>query len=774
MLTTWSSHRILARSFNLQQRLVLWLMGLLLLTRFSPISALATVLVVSLQVVLGESLLGRFAGFNQISRLARVGLGFCVGSTVTTFFYVLVATFAGALIAVISQIILFAFTIILRWSQSSSTNVQATVQELGAVKWLAVVALLGLSPNLFWPLPVAIWMSILFLVWPLIKKCNGALKLILALLFGSSGAVIWFQVIGTRPNRPWFADDRFAELFSFSLGKWGISHNPMMISENISYHWFSFAWVGGLANLSNTNVDVLFALFGPTIIAFVCAILGFAIIRSFITNSAVAICSLILAVVVDTERLFEGYGFNAFQLSSFSQFFSLAFGLALLLIVINLSDSQLDSVAAIVGIILFALIGSKISSGLVASFGLGGIWLLRTIKQRSARGNIRLLVVGLIVPSTFSLILFYGDPRNGSTSVVRRPGWPVGVIADLWVLYHGSFVRYLPVLFFLLLAFGGLGFMGLFLILKSKFPTAGFRNSQIFLGFGLVASLAQMCIWGSFGEEDVLEGNINTLYAFHFWISLTRFIAIALVIQQVALLWRSQKLKRIMVLIGIFFLASTPAIRSWQIEYEPSYLIPLLTTLKPVIPLILGLLIATSVWVFVRSKWQLLGFHSCPKIFLTVSNMTLIIVGMFLFASNYVNVSERQQQEWRSFDVANAVSSDFEAATKWLKVNMRNDDVVATRATRNSPKVAVLTDHKEFAGTEKPFRIFGLHSADYKTNFQLIDQFSVSGSCESADRLRDAGVNFFLVDLSNSKTPDTPRCADEVFRNKSTVVYIIN
>ena len=164
------------------------MVGLLLLTKFSPIPALLTVLVVSLQVALGESLLGRFSGFNQISRLAKVGLGFCIGATVSTFFYVFVVTFTSAMVAIISQIILFVLASLLRWTQISSTNVQATSEELGAVKWLAVVALLGLSPNWFWPVPVAIWMTILFLAWPRFKKCFTSVKVILALIFGASGS----------------------------------------------------------------------------------------------------------------------------------------------------------------------------------------------------------------------------------------------------------------------------------------------------------------------------------------------------------------------------------------------------------------------------------------------------------------------------------------------------------------------------------------------------------------------------------------------------------
>ena len=95
------SFQILVTQLNLHQRLAFWLFGLLLLTKFSPVAALLTVLVVSSQVVLGESLLARFSGFNHLSSLAKVGLGFCVGATTSTFVYVLVATFSSFIVAII-------------------------------------------------------------------------------------------------------------------------------------------------------------------------------------------------------------------------------------------------------------------------------------------------------------------------------------------------------------------------------------------------------------------------------------------------------------------------------------------------------------------------------------------------------------------------------------------------------------------------------------------------------------------------------------------------
>ena len=764
------SFQILVTQLNLHQRLAFWLFGLLLLTKFSPVAALLTVLVVSSQVVLGESLLARFSGFNHLSSLAKVGLGFCVGATTSTFVYVLVATFSSFIVAIISQIILFVWTVWSQFVNFRTDSSRTTSDDLGVVKWLAVVALLGLSPNWFWTLPVAIWLAVLFITWPRIKRGLISLRLVFVMLGFSSGLFLWLRILNTRSVRPWWADDRFAELFSFSLSKWGLSHNPMLISETISYHWFSFAWIGVLSSLSGTNIDLAFVLFGPVVIAMACAILGFAIIKSFTPNSAIAICSLALAVFVDTERLFEGYGFNAFQLSSFSQFFSLALGLALILIIVAVDDEQLDSVSVIVGIIFTALFGAKISSGVVAGLGLSGLWLLSFLRQRKIATNLKFLMIGLFIPGLVALVVFYGDPRNSSASVIRRPGWIVGVSRDLWDVYNSSLLRYLPILAFATLAFGGLGFMGLLVTLRSKIDTSRFRNLKIFLSFSLFASLVQMLSRGSTGGTDD-EGNVNTLYAFHFWISLTRFVAIALVIQQLSLLWRSQKLRILILTVGFSYLSAIFMVRSWDINYEPSYIIPFLTTFKPAIPLFLALLLTTFVTIFIRAKWKSLGFTYTPKSFLALTNTALIAAGLFMSMTNYYKVSDRQQKEWRSMDVGYAVSSEFIAATNWLKANMHHNDVVASKVTRSSPRVAVLTGHKDFAGVQMSFRIFGEHSAIYETNYQLIDEFSMKGTCESAMAIVKAGADFFLVDLSSLESPNIPRCAIEVFRNKGTIVY---
>jgi len=187
--------------------------------------------------------------------------------------------------------------------------------------------------------------------------------------------------------------------------------------------------------------------------------------------------------------------------------------------------------------------------------------------------------------------------------------------------------------------------------------------------------------------------------------------------------------------------------------------------------LFLALVLTTFVSLFVRLKWKSLGFQFKPNSFLALTNVALIAAGLLVSFTNYDKVANRQQKEWRLMDIEYSVSSDFEAATNWLKFNLRPDDVVASKVTRSSRRVAVLTDHKDFAGVPVSFRIFGEHSAVYETNYQIIDEFSMKGTCESAKAVNDAGADFFLIDLSNLETPDIHRCASEVYRNKGAIVY---
>lgn len=770
--------------FGLYARLILWLFALLLLTRFSVVGAVLTVVIVVGQVFLGSQFIVRYEALRGLSALSRVGISFCLGATVSTFIFIFVVTFSNRWVAILGQVALLVgafglwrFSRVLGISErragmmQDAGTVAATSEEKLAVKWIVVVTLLGLSPDWFWPLPVAVILTASIFIFDRVRSKAIAVRLAVAAVCGAGAVFVWLRVLDARPIRPWFADDRFAEIFSFSLGRWGMSHNPTMMGESISYHWFSFAWVGALANLANLPIEIALTQFGPMVIALACAILGYSIARSFVSRFSLAIIAVSMAFVVDTERLFRGFGFHAFQLSSFSQFFSLVFGLAILLLIVELRDQDLNSVWLVMGVIFAALIGAKSSSGFVALFGLGGIWLYRVVATRSLRRTLKFLIGAVIVPTVFAVVLFFGDPRNGSSSVIRRPGWPAGVSRDLWDVYNGSFVRYLPILIFLTLALCGLAVMSLAIILKFAKTDPRFRNTRSFLLCCFLAAALQMWIAQADGAENIIGDSDNTLYSLQFVVVLCIVVAFAIAVQQIVSIMQNKVAGRLNMVVVIVGLVVVVAARAWKIEFSPSYLIPLLTSLKPAIPffgsLVLGVVLA--VWFRVRSNVRSFsGNLNYSSVYLIVA---LLVACTFISVTNYFDVISRQQAEWRANDLSHTPRGDYLDASKWISKNSTKNGVVAARATTRSPKLSELTNRKELAGFQITIRLAGLNSDFESQRRQILSDFTSGGDCESAEGLRANDVAFVLVDLTNPDTPDVDRCAKEAFRNETVVVY---
>ena len=755
---------------GLHGRLVMWLFALLLLSRFSILGAALTVVVVSGQVFLGSRMIERYGALRALPALSRIGISFCVGATVSTFIYIAIVTFSNRWLAILGQVALLVCVWGLRRVSFRGQAVAAISEEKLAVKWIVVVTLLGLSPDWFWPLPIAIVLALSIFVFDRVRGKSISVRVFAAAACSAVAFFVWLRVLDTRPIRPWFADDRFAEIFSFSLGRWGVSHNPMMMGETISYHWFSFAWVGALANMANESIEVMLAQFGPMVIGFGCAILGYSISRSLVSRPSTAIVAVSLAVVVDTERLFRGFGFHAFQLSSFSQFFSLALGLAMLLLIIELRSEDLNSIFLVVGVIFAGLIGAKSSSGLVALFGLGGLWLYWVVSKRSLRGTLKFLMGAVIVPTIFAVVFFFGDPRNGSSSVIRRPGWPAGVSRDLWDVYNGSFIRYLPILIFLTLALCGLAVLSLAVIFVFSKTNLRSVNALIFLALSSVAAFLQMWIAQSDGAKNIVGDSDNTLYALQFVVVLFVIVALTIVSEYIITKLSTKPAIQIQVgviVVGIFIVWSS---RAWQIEFSPSYLIPLLTSLKPAIPFCGSLVVGIVAAIWYRSRSKDLE-STLLKNLAVFSSITLVISFAYIFFANYTDVSSRQQIEWRLNDADYRIRSDYLDATEWITSNSVESGVVAASATTRSPKLSEITNRKELAGFQITIRLAGLNSDFESGRRQILSDFTSTGDCESAEGLRASEVAYVLVDLTNPETPDVERCAEEVFRNETVIVY---
>ncbi len=753
---------------NLYARLASWLFALLLLTRFSPIGAGLTVVVVAAQVFIGAQLLSLIEVSVKLSELSRVGISFGLGAIFTSLIYVLVVSFSSVFIAILTQLILL-FLSFLAWRFKSTPNLHAVdVEEIAIVKWLVVAVLAGLSSDWFWPLPVALFLVAANIGRNMLKTKPLWFQFLCISLWSGIGIRLWILTQGMRPNRPWFPDDQFGEIWSYSLGKWGLSHNPMIMGESISYHWFSFAWVGQLSNLTNVDVAVALTLFAPTVVAFACAILGYSIVRSFVGNPMLAVVSLCIAFVVDTERFFRGFGFHAFQLSSFSQFFSLFLGLCVTLIVVQIPMKISIRNSILISFLLFGLIGSKISSGVSVFCGLICVFLYQVLTNGATIKKTLGVIGTLIFASSLSLVFFFDDPRNRSASAIRRPGWTVGNIGDLIHVYNSTLINYLPILGFLILALGGLGFMTLLNIknLSAKFGTQ--RAVGAYLVGNYVASLSQMWIAQADGSNTVVGDADNNLYAFQFVTSIAVLLGVANIFGIFENLHGKKFSKEPVLTVAMASFFVVWGTRQWSVAYSGSYATPFLTSLQPALPFLVALLLGSLVYFIWRSS-QKLSFINSVAFFGVAS---LIVSGGYIFAANYQSRSSRQQSEWRSTDKSNEVSSDFASASFWIKQNSKESTVVTMKNERQS--LSILTNRKDFAGFPITIKLTGLNSDQEIVKRMQLDSFAISGDCASAESLRDYGVSFFLVNFTNIQTPDIKRCADEVLRNKTIVIYSLN
>jgi hypothetical protein len=747
----------------------MWLFALLLLSRFSILGAALTVVVVSGQVFLGSRMIERYGALRALPALSRIGISFCVGATVSTFIYIAIVTFSNRWLAILGQVALLVCVWGLRRVSFRGQAVAASSEEKLAVKWIVVVTLLGLSPDWFWPLPVAIVLALSIFVFDRVRSKSIAVRFFAAAPCGAVAFFVWLRVLDTRPIRPWFADDRFAEIFSFSLGRWGVSHNPVLVGETISYHWFSYAWFGAVSNLSGVQISEIVPLFGPVIVASISAIICVEIARLFSHSHSQALIVAAVIVLVDTERYFRGFGFHAFQLASFSQFFSFPFGLSIVLILAKLGKRQLCSIPMIVGIILAGVIGAKSSSGLVVVIGLLGISCQWFFNVNEFREKFRFIFFALFLPIVISGLFFYGNPLSGTGSAIRRPGWPVGVSRDLWDVYNGDFIRFIPVLIFLILALAGLGINGLLVIALSKKDSQNNSTLWHFLAFGFIAAIIQMWIAQSDGSGNLIGDSDNTLWALQFSTSLAVVVGVSIVSKAIAQLFDSRQVLFLCTLLLSLF--TVVVSRRWRIELGASYWTPFLESLKPALPFLSSLVVSVICGAVLYVGRVVKLWSHFKSLVPALFSFSILGTGLFIFATNYISSAPRQQSEWTLNDFTYEPSDNYVAASLWINTNSSKNELVATKVTSRSPNLSELTDRKEFAGFDLLMRVAGSYSDYEKVKRTYVSDFTNLGDCESAEGLRASEVAYVLVDLTNPETPDVERCAEEVFRNETVIVY---
>jgi hypothetical protein len=490
------------------------------------------------------------------------------------------------------------------------------------------------------------------------------------------------------------------------------------------------------------------------------------VVKSLLKNSAVAICVLIAVLLIDTERVFRGFGFHAFQVSSFSQFFSLLFGLSCLLMITTMQDRSQISNLILFSMILFGAIGSKSSTGLVLAVGLLSISLFQIFTEPIKR--IKILGFGSIVLSVTFLsgLFFYGNPMSGSSSVIRRPGWLAD--GDFYQVYNGPLIKYLPILLFSTLSLGGIGFFTLLDIKFFRHMPSKDSALMFFMSGAYLISLVQMCIAQGDGAGIIIGIADNSLYAFQFITVLSVLVGLTSAIdfgfsahnRKVLIQWAGFML--------VLALATTTVARNFDVNVSDQFFTPLWTSLRPSLPLLVILLASALICGCVTD----LRSQGSLNVFLLYAFGSLALVGLVIFGLNFTSKVNSQQTEWRSKDSQSTVTSDYEAAVFWLTKNLRSSEIVASNLRQHS--VSMMSGFREFAGFPVTVRLTGSHSSNELAKRTEFENFIRSGSCASVQLLRQYGVDLFLIDLSNAESKVVERCADYIYRNPTVIIYSLN
>ena len=726
-------------------------------------------LIVTAQVFIGMQVLALSHVDSAQSALVRIGIGFCLGIILTSLIYVITVSYTSVLFALGSQIIIFFAALVLWFLRRSECHPFVTIQDISAIKWIAVATLFSLSPEWFWPLPIAITILAFFLMREYCWSKGLITRLTFAVISTIVCVIVWLLVLSSRPLQPRLFDDLWMEIWTFSFGKWGFSHNPMMMGESISYHWFSFAWTGQMTHLTLISAANFVQLQGVVVIAFAVSVLCLGIIRNVSGNDRLAVFAMLMISATDTQALFRGIGFHSLQLHSFSQFFSLCLALGLIVLLSSGDESSFHQSAWVVGLLMLGAIGAKSSTGMCVIVGVFGASFSQMIFAKSTfRAQIKTwLILGMY--SLVGVVLFYGFEKSASDAKFGRPAWPINVYGDLWDLYNGPMAQYVWIVTLMSIALGGFGVIAFLAIVFRCVTSTNMRFITAFLFFAGLAAGFQMLL--GVGDARWTTADIS-LYGFQFWVAAVTIIGVGTVLPIFSRPTSNRTQKYLIasaVLTGVLPIAIN---HYWKVEILDQFWTLFLVNLKTALPLVVTLVFCASSFLLFKIKRR--RDHSFV-VSLAYGLLAIGISNLVLYVQNWKGEVGQEYRSWRIIEANYYQSnSDNSEATSWILNSTNSDSILVSKNVLNGFSLSVVTGRREFAGIPFTERLLGAHSEREKANRFAIDEFALKGNCDSSQRLRDSGANYYFVNVTESFSPDIKRCADEVFRNKTIVIYSFN
>lgn len=401
------------------------LASLALLADTSVSDTLRISLVVALQICTGATM-WRLFRHRQICTVPElIGMGLALGSFVSLLSSQALRGTPLDKIAWALPTIFFAILIGLPRVRSRLALTQ--IEKTSPLTFLAITTatLIALTYWWWWLWPIVPAPAILYLlVTARTTERRLSIPLSALLLFGMVALAIWLRGF----NLTWwiFSNDQvFSESLSTSLTIWGPNENIQLVGQPVNYHWFSLAWAGmttqagGISSwVVMTKVLPICSLFGATCLTWTCT--------KAISKSRLA-PTISLIVLVLASNPFGLIPTRNFHSPTF--FFSMIWLLGFTLILIEGINSRISGGEFLLGLMMVASLGGKVSSGAIALCGFALCFIASLVSIRDKRLTRFLLksAVWLVVACLVTYFAVYRSQTIGKGSTLSWGFAEIGV-----------------------------------------------------------------------------------------------------------------------------------------------------------------------------------------------------------------------------------------------------------------------------------------------------------------------------------------------------------
>ena len=624
--------------------------------------ATIALLIVILQTLAGGSFLAIFINKTHLTFKEFCGIGLALGSFLTfgldqVFRNTAVSSFAWAL-----PILFLPFCI---WRSKLKIDITSTRNYLITTDSLAISAtvLLILSPEWFWPLPLAL-LLIAIVIWREIPKWRKLSAIIAACLFPISILAILRRPIG------WWIEDTDVALYeaiSRTLGVWGFRDNINASGTSTNYHWFAYAWSGLIDRVSGSPEWVSNTRTIPLLIAVGTVLIIWAILERLLHSRQIIIFSLFAIGGFDTVQTW-GRGFKLGIIASPSQMYGLLLLLAFLFIFILDINSHVKKSAPLFFLLAFGVIGSKVAHGAVLAGAVGFFWLANFVRNRKLNWHQTWLTATTLTGlATGFYFIINGGGGSSRGMLFDQFGFVDGISGDFRP--YGLAIQWLAGLIFL---FGFLGFQLVGVFALRTFATNSQQKQVGFFAIGVAIAglLSAMFLSGEFAVE---------LFFTHAASSVLVVLVIPVVLKQVTS--NDFKFPRTVLVTAILVGLGSAVFANLIPNLDSGSLTAIALRTVPSLVGLLPLFSALACTIYLKKeKSQSQTEVSFIKNFTALALVGLMAMFVGFYSTNYAkNIQQEYPESNRNFASRIGLDRpDLQSVSKWISTNTNQSAVFAT------------------------------------------------------------------------------------------------